>query len=179
MVHRSVAALTLGLLCGCDEDVGECGGLVAPIAIESSGETSFALRLWLESSRVPSVEFRLGRGEMVNRSTDNDCNAALYLFSSPPERAALPALEVGAVAPAELPGGGVLLEQHFLPRTGEHRFKVLFKEQSYLALTQDTWLVGLTCPTAELAIEFVWDVFACTDDDVPPGPGEMGVERLW
>jgi hypothetical protein len=178
LMAKLTLALSVALAGGCYPRES-CNSDLTRIVVEGPGRTSFAIRRWRDASQLSYDSTWMNRGTIVNRSMDFDCTAALYRFTSEPRREDLPALQVGDVAPMELPGGGVLVEQHFLPRTGEHRFTVSLEEQWNDLVTAEEWLVGLTCFDADLEIWLEWDLYFCREGDEPPSRDAMGVKRIW
>lgn len=123
-------------------------------------------------------------GTVINRSATVDCTIALYRFFSEPSPDVLPALAAGDIAPEELPGGGVLVEQrHLLADRGrEYRVRIGGWDPSFGLNPEpphDEWLVGTTCPGAQLELSLYLNATACNDEDVRPSTSSPWIERVW
>lgn len=128
------------------------------------------------------------QGTLINRDPDTDCTAAFYRFVAEPRRDDLPVLHPGDLAPTTLPGGGTLMGQRLLPRRGEHEFVVPAEGADYWVQIGesefgdpeiDEWVVILTCPEAEVAIDLDFVMIVDREGREAPAIDPEFLTRLW
>lgn len=178
-LQRGCAALVL-LSVACRYLGGDY--LEQTVRLSGAGTSSFALHVAVIGTYASAGGSY--RGTLVNRSSDVDCVAAFYRFRDPPQQADMPILQAGQVAPAELPGGGVRMAYHALPRTGDRRFVV---PVGWIQIgdgeegdpTLDEWVVGLLCPDADVAVDLEVSVSVESQGEEDPTLEPTWLERVW
>lgn len=93
---------------------------------------------------------------------------ALYRFFTPPDSELFPVLKPTDPPPAELPGGGVLIEHFYLlaSRSGrEYRIRHTIDLAEGPDPQFPEWIVGVTCPDSQVETNISFVAYAANQAD--------------